>query len=154
MLIVIQVAHMAQPPRDNDDEQLSGSDMELGKVFSLLAPPRRRRVVDLLDGDDGDSLGDLAELVASQEYDVGFYPEDRKRIYISLVQSHVPKLDEAGVVRFDEEEKYVYPGPEFGALSRALDAVRGVEDCPKSDGGEGDEEGARGFVKSVPARGD
>jgi hypothetical protein len=128
--------------------------MELGKACSLLASTRRRRVVDLLDGDDGDSLGDLAELAASQEYDVGFGPDDRKRVYISLLQSHVPKLDEAEVVRFDDEEKHVYPGPEFDALSRALDAVRGVEDCPKPNGKEGDEEGERGFVKFVPGHGD
>nr|WP_225316448.1 transcriptional regulator [Haloferax sp. CBA1149] len=33
--------------------------------------------------------------------------EERQRVYISLYQTHLPKLESAGLVRYDEEERSV-----------------------------------------------
>lgn len=49
--------------------------------------------------------GELAEHIAAVENDVDrseVTSTQRKRVYISLYQSHLPKLEEAGAIDFDE----------------------------------------------------
>lgn len=38
--------------------------------------------------------------------------EERQRVYISLYQTHLPKLEEAGIVSYDDEERIVALTPE------------------------------------------
>ena len=74
-------------------------------VFSILSNQRRRHVIRYLDRNRGTaSLRDLAERIAAWENDVPESEVDykqRKRVYTSLHQTHLPKLDEAGVVEYD-----------------------------------------------------
>ena len=84
------------------------ADIPADDVFDLLSNERRRRVLQQLRTvDEPLTVTELAELVAATENDVS--PEEltdkqRKRVYVSLYQTHVPRLADAGVVDYDEAE--------------------------------------------------
>ena len=75
-------------------------------VFEVLKSPRRRYVLYYLRKNGGwIDLSDVTEQVAAWENDTTIgelESEQRKRVYISLYQTHLPKLDEAGVVEYDQ----------------------------------------------------
>lgn len=77
------------------------------EVFSLLSVERRRRTLEYLRRtNDGTTLSELAEEIAADENDVPvdlISSDQRKRVYIALYQSHLPKLDDAGVVEFEDD---------------------------------------------------
>jgi len=76
-------------------------------IFSMLSNQRRRYVLYYLNRNPGSvSLRDLAERIAAWENDVDVDDLDykqRKRVYTSLHQTHLPKLDEAGIVDYDRD---------------------------------------------------
>ena len=87
-------------------EQLSQDE-----VFEVLKSPRRRYALYYLRQQGGESeLSDLTEQVAAWENETtpaALTTEQRKRVYISLYQTHLPKLDEANVVEYDRDEGVV-----------------------------------------------
>lgn len=89
---------------------LSDPDSALtrGESYDLLSNPRRRYVLYYL-GREGNpvSIGTLADRVAAWENDTTVEEvgsQERKRVYVSLYQTHVPKLQEAGLVRYEQDE--------------------------------------------------
>ncbi|MEF8812487.1 MAG: hypothetical protein V5A55_01540 [Halovenus sp.] len=84
---------------------------------------------------DGEaSLSELADRVASWENDVdpdAISYDQRKRVYTSLQQVHLPRMDEMGVVDFDDREGAVVMGPAADDLDIYLEVVRG-RDIPWS----------------------
>lgn len=77
-------------------------------LFEMLHSPRRRQVLAYLSDRDGPvDLDDVILQVAAWENDTSVdavSESERKRIYVSLYQTHVPKLDDAGLVEYDEDE--------------------------------------------------
>ncbi len=77
-------------------------------VYDILSSPRRRYVLYYLRKEDGPiELTTLAEHVAAWENDTSvdsLTDQERKRVYVSLYQTHVPKLDDAGIVDYDQDE--------------------------------------------------
>lgn len=75
-------------------------------VFEVLKSPRRRYVLYYLRKHGGVvDLSEVTEQVAAWENGTtieGLESEQRKRVYISLYQTHLPKLDEAGIVEYDQ----------------------------------------------------
>lgn len=112
------------------------------EVFDVLGNARRRAVVRHLIEHGEVEMGTLAEHVAAEE--TGTTPEEvgreeRRRIYISLYQSHLPKLAEVGVASYDRDRGVVQPTaaiedlapyldvePRRGGLPTAQAAVAGV----------------------------
>jgi len=84
------------------DEKLSRD-----RVFDILSSPRRRYVLYYLREHGGPvELTDLAEKLAAWENDTTvaeLSPQARKRVYVSLYQTHVPKLQEAGLIEYDSD---------------------------------------------------
>lgn len=84
-------------------------------LFHLLQNPRRRAVLrHLLEHDDRDqfTLRDVSEQVAAWEHDTtvrDLTSKERQRVYIALYQSHLPKLDDLGVVSYDQSRGTVEP---------------------------------------------
>jgi DNA-binding transcriptional ArsR family regulator len=80
-------------------------------VFQVLRNRRRRYVLHLLKQEEGVvPVGRVAEQVAAWENDkevAAVTPTERKRVYISLIQSHLPTLTDANMVVFDEEASTV-----------------------------------------------
>lgn len=105
-------------PQTTASAQPSGADASTGvadrtpelstsEIYEILYNPRRRAIVDYLLSADGTATrSDLAEYLAAEETDqpvaeVSSY--DRKRLYIGLYQTHLPKLAELGVIAYDED---------------------------------------------------
>ena len=99
----------AQPPDAEPDEDLS-----LDVVFDILSSERRRHTLAyLLTESEQTTLGDLAEHIACLENDKelpDLSSQERKRVYVGLYQSHLPRMDDAGVVDFDSDRKTVELG--------------------------------------------
>lgn len=82
-------------------------------VFDLLKNDRRRMVMSLLSEQAGSvTIGDIARTIAADEADETPAPEKvYKSVYVSLQQTHLPKLAENGVVEYNRSTGTVAPGP-------------------------------------------
>jgi hypothetical protein len=108
-----------------DEEQFSGESTRdeptQSRLFELLSNQRRRYALHYLKQNGGSvELGDLAEQVAAWENHKAVddvTSTERKSVYSSLQQFHLPKLDDEGMVEFDSRAGTVRIGP----------AVRGVD---------------------------
>ncbi|RLM54034.1 hypothetical protein DVK02_11445 [Halobellus sp. Atlit-31R] len=94
-------------------------------AFDLLSNARRRFVLRRLQSHrDGIELSDLAEELAAKENDLSpdeLSAQQRKRTYVSLYQTHIPKLSEAGVVEYDSETGMVSPTRHVDELAQYFD---------------------------------
>lgn len=105
-------------------------------IFSLLSVERRRQTLERLrEAQNGTTLSALAEQIAADENDVRVElvtSDQRKRVYIALYQSHLPKLDDAGVVEFEENRGTVELGANAGELYPYLDLDPEAASSPAS----------------------
>lgn len=80
-------------------------------VFDILSSPRRRYVLYYLrQTGEPVALNDLAEQVAAWENETAvadLSDQERKRVYVSLYQTHIPKLDSVGIVDYDQQSGMV-----------------------------------------------
>jgi hypothetical protein len=87
---------------------------EVTELFQLLQSPRRRGVLrHVASNPDRDSFDawPLAREIAAWEYETdpaAVTPEEHQRVYVSLYQTHLPRLDEAALVEYDADEKVVH----------------------------------------------
>ncbi|WP_254832220.1 DUF7344 domain-containing protein [Haloglomus salinum] len=83
--------------------------IDRGEVHEILRNDRRRATVEVLRAKLGSvSLRNLSEAIAERE--AGESPPPRKvrqSVYNSLHQTHLPKLDERGVIEYDRDRKTV-----------------------------------------------
>ena len=69
---------------------------------------------------------DLAVRIAAIENDCStnqLSAQQRKRVYISLIQTHLKKLDRAGVIHYDESKKVVAPTAATAPLADCMRAL-------------------------------
>ena len=85
--------------------ELSTPRLSKSQVFDAAKNLRRRYALYYLKCEDEPvELGELAEQIAAWENDTtveGVTAEQRKSVYSALYQTHLPKLEDAGVVRYD-----------------------------------------------------
>jgi hypothetical protein len=90
---------------------LSGSSVELSavEIHDVLANERRKMVIDLLRRERTEmSARDLSEHIAERETGESPPPRNKRQsAYVSLHQTHLPKLDELGIIEYDQSEKTV-----------------------------------------------
>jgi DNA-binding transcriptional ArsR family regulator len=92
---------------------MSSSKEELSRdaVFDLLSSARRRYVLYYLRSNEGEAtINELAKHLAAWESDSELEEltrQDQKRVYVSLYQTHVPKLEEQGIVEYDGDSSIV-----------------------------------------------
>jgi hypothetical protein len=87
--------------------EFTGDDLLSNKrVYDLLADTRRRYALHYLKQADATvQVRDLAEQVAAWENGkeiADLTSQERKRVYISMYQSHLPTLDKRGIVEYDD----------------------------------------------------
>lgn len=98
------------PPEAEVDRESSARAGALtdDALYSVVADRRRRNAIHYLkQREEPVSVGELAEQLAAWENDKAIddlTSQERKRVYISLYQSHLPTLDNAGVVEYREGE--------------------------------------------------
>jgi predicted transcriptional regulator len=85
------------------------ADLDAGEIHDILRNDRRRLAIKCLREQDGPlSVRDLSEEVATRETGESPAPRDKRRsVYVSLHQTHLPKLDELGIVSYDTDSKEV-----------------------------------------------
>ena len=102
-----------------------------GEIFEVLRNQRRRYVLHYLKQDGRPvELGDLAQQVAAWEYETTpeeVTPEQRKRVYTTLQQTHLPKMDEAGIVTFDSDAGLIEVTDRTAEVAIYLEIVPGRE---------------------------
>ena len=100
----------------SDEEELP-----VDEIFHILQNERRRMVLEYLQETDGSvRMRDVAEQVAAWENDTTveeLTSDQRQRVYIPLYQSHLPKLDKAGIIDYQQNRGVVERRP----LARQLD---------------------------------
>jgi hypothetical protein len=112
------------------------TELDRDRVFALLKNPRRRAVLVQLRATT--TLSDLADQIAAEENDTT--PEqlsssERKRVYISLYQNHLPKLAEFGAIDYDQSRGDVSRCKRGRRLQRYLDRLDGEPDSPRARAG-------------------
>lgn len=115
------------PDEHGDGPHRTERPVDVDRLYDVLANQRRRFALYYLKRHpDGVSIGELTERVAAWE--VGSTPEDvtpdeRKRVYTALQQSHLPSLEQASIVTYDEDRRFVEP----------TDALSSIECYPTTD---------------------
>lgn len=106
------MSQAASSPAIESNGEADADGLSKSDIFDLLRNQRRRFVLHHLENnpDEAVSLGDLADQVAAWEYDVPreeVSSTQRKRVYTTLQQSHLPKMDRAGILEFDADRGLV-----------------------------------------------
>lgn len=96
------------------------------ELFSLLSNPRRRFILQYLNKNPGGiGLQDLATEVAAWENETDpeeLTDKEEKRLYVSLHQTHIPKLEAAGIVEHDSDTGEIRLTDRGTDVNRYLDA--------------------------------
>ena len=91
-----------------DHEQRTESLAE-AEIHDVLRNDRRRLVLERLTAEEStQSVSDLAEHIAAVESGEDPPPRNvRQSVYVSLHQTHLPKLDDLGIATYDADAKEV-----------------------------------------------
>lgn len=86
----------------------STEELTKDEVFEVLSSSRRRQILYHLHRRGGSAeLRSLARDTAADETDESVDSDVVKRFYISLYQTHIPKLEQVGLVTYDGDDKTV-----------------------------------------------
>lgn len=101
------------------------NDLLEADIHDVLRNERRRMVIELLgEADEPVTVRELSEAIATRETGEDPPPRNvRQSVYISLQQTHVPKLSGLGIVEYDEQTKEVRPAenaPEVGVYMEVV----------------------------------
>ncbi|ELZ14154.1 hypothetical protein C477_20950 [Haloterrigena salina JCM 13891] len=129
--MVRNVGRRSRPSIESSGDSRSDEPRELSQdeIFHILQTNRRRDVIAyLLDRTETDSvkMRDIAELVAAKENETtveNLTSTQRQRVYIPLYQSHLPKLDEEGIIEYDKPRGIVHPTDRLEIFRPYLDAA-------------------------------
>ncbi len=101
-------------------------------IFELLKNRRRRQVLAyLLENEATVTLGELAERIAAWENDTevaALSSDQRKRVYVALYQTHLPKMDDAGIVDYDQDRGLITLADNADLLLMYLDTENHYRD--------------------------
>lgn len=98
-------------------------------VCELISNARRRAVIQHireLGGEQTVKMGDLARTIAGEEHDIPpatVSAEQRKTVYVSLLQNHLPKLDSAGVIDWNDRSGDIAHGTCVGELAALVESI-------------------------------
>lgn len=139
MVIMAPTETLLEDVTVSDEGQIAertGTKLSVGRhshdrLFEMLSNDRRRCVVYYLQQADGDvALSDLVDYVTAWQYEQPLDNLDsrvRARVYASLHQVHLPRLDRAELLDYDTEQNTVSASP------RARDAQFYLEYDPSTD---------------------
>jgi DNA-binding transcriptional ArsR family regulator len=95
------------------------------QIHGILANERRRAVIERLDASPGTvTVRDLSTAIAEAETGQSPPPARvRESVYTSLHQTHLPKLDDVGVVEYDREGSLVHVRSAVRQVDRHMDVL-------------------------------
>jgi hypothetical protein len=86
------------------------TELDASDIHDVLRNDRRRLTLDCLRETEGGTLSvrELSERVATLETGEDPPPRDKRQsVYVSLHQTHLPKLDDLGIAEYDSDSKEV-----------------------------------------------
>lgn len=119
----MEINDLSEPP------ERAETTTSIDQAFETLSNPRRREALRYLrtHEDDGPVLiRDLAEQIAAWENDlspVEVTYKQRKRVYTSLYQSHLPRLHRYGFIEYDADRGTIELTPQAEELDIYLEIV-------------------------------
>jgi hypothetical protein len=109
-----------------DDGTLSRSE-----IHDVLRNERRRLVLERLWADGSETVRELSEHIAAVEAGEDPPPRNvRQSVYVSLHQTHLPKLDDLGIVVYDDDAKEVTISARAADLERYTPRGEDDDDRP------------------------
>ncbi|UHQ96428.1 DUF7344 domain-containing protein [Natrinema halophilum] len=90
------------------------SDLPLDAAVHLMSNERRRLAVELID-----ALGPMELKVLADAF-AAISDIDRKGAYVTLYQTHLPKLDKHDVIELGDRGHHIEPGEHFNALVKCI----------------------------------
>ena len=95
--------------RDGGGDSDAGEGLSASEIHDVLRNDRRRLVLERLRAaGDAETVSDLAEHIGGVEAGESPPPRNvRQSVYVSLHQTHLPKLDGLGIVDYDPDAKVV-----------------------------------------------
>lgn len=108
----------------SDDDRLDKT-----VIYEILSSERRRHAIDFLQAsENGVEVSDIAEYIAEKETGESPPPKDsRKTVYVSLHQTHLPKMDDLDIVNYDTDSKEVTLSDSFRDVAIYMEVVPGTE---------------------------
>lgn len=109
---------------NGSDDDATAESADLDVVFSVLRNSRRRRILRYVDREGSTTLGELATHIAAIENGIeerAVSSDQRKLLYVSLYQSHLPKLGDAGCIDYDSDRGTVEPTDRVDEYLAVLD---------------------------------
>lgn len=105
---------MSKTVTTTDDSIVGGgpsvpaANISRAEIHDVLSNERRIALLELLRAESPRKLGDLAEEIAAEETGERPPPRNKRQsAYVTLHQTHLPKLDDLGIVEYDAREKVV-----------------------------------------------
>lgn len=103
------------------------TELDNSDILTILKNERRMMAVDVVnESTAGVSMSGLAEAIAAAETGGDFTSADRKRVYISLYQVHIPKMDSMNIVDYDKDSDSITPTSNTKVLVEIMDAVQHI----------------------------
>lgn len=127
----------------NDETDCPSEEPAFSKdeIFHLLQNERRRMVLRYLRDTEGPvRMRDIAEQVAAWEHDTTveeLTSTQRQRVYIPLYQSHLSKLDQAGIIDYQQNRGIVERKPLADQVDQYLQVEPSDEPATESGSTEG-----------------
>lgn len=113
----------------NEEEDSGTHRLSDDQIYEIVYNRRRRWIIRyLLDGDGTATVSDLAEHIAARENEISIRElssNERKRVYVGLYQSHLPMLDEMGVIEYNKNRGTLSKTESLNELEPYIDASLG-----------------------------
>lgn len=95
------------------------------EIFSVLQNERRRMTLEMLRSEGPKSLRDISEAIARIESGSPMPMSNvRKSIYVSMLQTHVPKMETMGIVAYNRESDKLELTPASEGVTYYLESVK------------------------------
>jgi len=116
----VTVSHARGRSRGEQEASIGETD-----IHDVLRNDRRRMVLEQLgEADAPVSTRELSEAIAARESGSDPPPRDvRRSVYISLQQTHLPKLDGLDIVDYDDAAREVRPGDNAAEVGVYMEVV-------------------------------
>ena len=106
---------------------------EIGEMLRLLADDHRRGVLHHLRDEGASSVEELAEYLVGRPAEETLGRDALRETIVELHHTHLPKLRDAGAIRYDESQMTAELGARADALLPVLDAVEEIDEFAEAE---------------------
>lgn len=119
---------MSETPRTegrSPGENTETDDPDIDTILEVIRNERRRAVLEYIKGREEATIREISEHLAELEADEGTSnTTPRKRAYISLYQSHLPRMAELKAISYDRDRGIICPNNQTDEFNTVLDACK------------------------------